>query len=142
MSKTYVSGASGIWYQWLWLFATPFYWLLAPLFRRMRAVTTADYLFKRYDQSVAVLFALVGMAQLSVNIGVSLRASSVLITAVTGGAISTALAIFALTGLFVFYGVLGGLKAAIITDFIQGILTFVLSFMILPFVLSAVGGLD
>ena len=75
VSKTYVSGASGIWYQWLWLFATPFYWLLAPLFRRMRAVTTADYLFKRYDQSVAVLFALVGMAQLSVNIGVSLRAS-------------------------------------------------------------------
>ncbi len=142
VSKTYVSGASGIWYQWLWLFATPFYWLLAPLFRRMRAVTTADYLFNRYDQSVAVLFALVGMAQLSVNIGVTLRASSALITAVTGGAISTALAIFALTGLFVFYGVLGGLKAAIITDFIQGILTFVLSFMILPFVLSAVGGLD
>lgn len=141
VSKTFVSGASGIWYQWLWLFATPFYWLLAPLFRRMRAVTTADYLFKRYGQSVAVLFALVGMAQLSVNIGVTLRASSALITAVTGGAISTTLAIFALTGLFVFYGVLGGLKAAILTDFIQGILTFVLSFMILPFVLSAVGGL-
>ena len=33
VSKTYESGASGIWYQWLWLFATPFYWLLAPLFR-------------------------------------------------------------------------------------------------------------
>ena len=79
---------------------------------------------------------------LSVNIGVTLRASRALITAVTGGAISTALAMFALTGLFVFYGVLGGLKAAIITDFIQGILTFELSFMILPFVLSAVGGLD
>ncbi|GAH66017.1 unnamed protein product, partial [marine sediment metagenome] len=141
VSKTHVSGASGIWYQWLWLFATPFYWLLAPLFRRMRAVTTADYLFVRYGQSVAVLFALVGMAQLSVNIGVTLKASSALITSVTGGAISPAFAIFALTGLFVFYGVLGGLKAAIITDFLQGILTIVLSFMILPFALKAVGGL-
>jgi len=141
VSKTHVSGASGIWYQWLWLFATPFYWLLAPLFRRMRAVTTADYLFVRYGQSVAVLFALVGMAQLSVNIGVTLKASSALITAVTGGAISPAFAIFALTALFVFYGVLGGLKAAIITDFIQGILTIVLSFLILPFALKAVGGL-
>jgi Na+/proline symporter len=141
VSKSYVSGASGIWYQWLWLFATPFYWLLAPLFRRMRAVTTADYLFVRYGQSVAVLFALVGMAQLSVNIGVTLKASSALITSVTGGAISPAFAIFALTGLFVFYGVLGGLKAAIITDFFQGILTIVLSFMILPFALKAVGGL-
>ena len=24
-AKTYRSGVSGIWYQWLWLFATPFY---------------------------------------------------------------------------------------------------------------------
>ena len=40
VSKTHVSGASGIWYQWLWLFATPFYWLLAPLFRRMRALAS------------------------------------------------------------------------------------------------------
>ena len=142
VSKTQVSGVSAIWYQWLWLFATPFYWLLAPLFRRMRAVTTADYLYKRYSQSVSVLFALVGMAQLSVSIGVNLLASSALITAVTGGAISTTIAIFSLTGLFVFYGVLGGLKAAIITDFIQGILTIVLSFMILPFALNAVGGLE
>ena len=142
VSKTHVSGASGIWYQWLWLFATPFYWLLAPLFRRMRAVTTADYLFVRYGQSVAVLFALVGMAQLSVNIGVTLKASSALITSVTGGAISPTFAIFALTGLFVFYGVLGGLKAAIITDFVQGILTIVLSFLILPFALHAVGGME
>jgi len=141
VSKTHVSGASGIWYQWLWLFATPFYWFLAPLFRRMRAVTTADYLFARYGQSVAVLFAIVGMAQLSVNIGVTLKASSALITSVTDGAISSAFAIFALTGLFVFYGVLGGLKAAIFTDFIQGFLTIVLSFLILPFALKAVGGL-
>ena len=130
VSKTHVVGASGIWYQWLWLFATPFYWLLAPLFRRMRAVTTADYLLVRYGQSVAVLFALVGMAQLSVNIGVTLRASSALITSVSGGAISITVAIFGMTVLFVFYGVLGGLKAAIITDFIQGILTVVLSFLI------------
>jgi Na+/proline symporter len=141
VSKTHTVGASGIWYQWLWLFATPFYWLLAPLFRRMRAVTTADYLFVRYGQSVAILFALVGMGQLSVNIGVTLKASSALITAVTRGAISPALAIFALTGLFVFYGVLGGLKAAIITDLLQGILTIVLSFLILPFALREVGGM-
>ena len=140
-AKTYQSGASGIWYQWLWLFSTPFYWLLSPLFRRMRAVTTADYLFKRYDSSVAVLFALVGMAQLSVSIGVILKASSAVITAVTGGAISPALAILGMTVLFVIYGVAGGLNAAIITDFFQGILTVMFSFLILPFALKAVGGL-
>ena len=141
-SKTYVVGASGIWYQWLWLFATPFYWLLAPLFRRMRAVTTADYLNARFGQSVAVLFALVGILQLSVNIGVVLKASSSVITAVSGGAISPSIAIGAMTILFVVYGVAGGLNAAILTDLIQGILTIVLSFLILPFALHAVGGMS
>ena len=142
VAKTYTIGASGIWYQWLWIFATPVYWLLAPLFRRMRAVTTADYLHARYDQSVAVLFAVVGVLGLSVQIGVMLKACGAMVTSVTAGAISEGLAIYGMTVLFVIYGVAGGLTAAVITDFIQGILTVVLSFLILPFALQAVGGLD
>ena len=46
-AKTYTSGVSGIWYQFLWLFATPFYWIIAPVFRRMRALTTGDYFEQR-----------------------------------------------------------------------------------------------
>ncbi len=52
-SKSYTSGMSGIWYQWLWLFATPFYWLIAPIFRRSRCITTGDFFEQRYDSSVA-----------------------------------------------------------------------------------------
>lgn len=141
-AKTYRSGVSGIWYQWLWLFCTPFYWFLAPLFRRMRAVTTGDFFNARYSRSVSVLYALVGMLQLMVNIGVMLKGSSAMITAVSGGNINPNLAIWAMTVMFVIYGVTGGLSAAIMTDFIQGILTIVLSFLILPFALSAVGGLS
>lgn len=141
-SKSFSVGASGIWYQWLWLPATPFYWLLAPLFRRMRAVTTSDFLAVRYGQSVAVLFAIVGMAQLSVNIGVVLKATSAMISPVSGGVISPQVAMIGMTVLFVAYGVAGGLNAAIVTDAIQGVLTVVLSFLILPFALAAVGGLS
>ena len=141
VAKTYTVGAGGIWYQWLWIFSTPFYWLLAPLFRRMRAVTTSDFLRVRYGQSVAILFAITGMLQLSVLIGVVLMASSAMIEPVTGGAINADVAIFGMTALFVIYGVAGGLRAAVITDFIQGILTIVLSFLILPFALKAVGGI-
>ena len=140
-AKTYRVGISGIWYQWLWLFCTPFYWLLAPLFRRMRAVTTGDFFNARYGRSVSVLYALVGMLQLMVNIGVMLRGSSAMVTAVSGGNINPNLAVWAMTIMFVIYGVTGGLSAAIMTDFVQGILTIVLSFLILPFALSAVGGL-
>ncbi len=140
-AATFRSGLSGIWYQWLWLFATPFYWLLAPIMRRFRAVTTADVLNLRFDRSVAVLFSLVGIVGMSVKIGLLLKGSGALIDSGTGGLVDANLAIAVMTVLFVAYGAAGGLGAAILTDFIQGLLTIIFSFMLLPFVLSAVGGL-
>lgn len=139
-SKTYTNGLSGIWYQWLWLFATPFYWLIAPIMRRFRAITTADVFALRYNKSIAVLYAIVGMAMMTVTIGMMLKGASEVVTAVFGGAVSADAAILIMTAMFVLYGVAGGLNAAIITDFIQGILTLVFSFLLLPFIMDAVGG--
>jgi Na+/proline symporter len=141
-SKSYTNGLSGIWYQWLWLFATPFYWLIAPVMRRFRAITTADVFEARYSPSVAMLFAVVGMLNLAINIGVMLKGSSKVVEASTGGLVASNLAIMVMTVLFVIYGIAGGLSAAIITDFIQGILTVVFSFVLLPFILKATGGID
>jgi Na+/proline symporter len=141
-SKTYTSGASGIWYQWLWLFVTPFFWLIAPFFRRMRALTTGDYFEVRYGRSVSGLYAVMGILPLLIAIGVMLKGSGAMVQAVSGGAISSNLAIIAMTVMFVVYGVAGGLSAAIATNFVQGLLTIVLSFIILPFALSKVGGMS
>ena len=141
-SKTFSSGLSGIWYQWLWLFVTPFYWLIAPVLRRFRAITMADVFVARYDQSVGMLYALIGMINLMVNIGLILKGSSAIISATFGDAISPSTIIIIMTILFLIYGIAGGLTAAIVTDFIQGILTVVFSFLLLPFVFSAVGGLE
>ena len=60
-AKTYTNGLSGIWYHWFWLFITPFYWLTAPIFRRLRGLTTGDYFEARYDRSVSGLYAAVAM---------------------------------------------------------------------------------
>jgi len=141
-SKSFTNGLSGIWYQWLWLFATPFYWLIAPVMRRFRAITTADVFEARFSPSVAMLFAVVGMLNLSINIGIMLKGAGAVIDASTTGLVSSNVAIAVMTVMFVIYGVAGGLSAAIITDFIQGVLTVVFSFVLLPFILSAVGGLQ
>ncbi|MDA9858606.1 hypothetical protein N9D23_10855, partial [Rubripirellula sp.] len=140
-SATFRSGLSGIWYQWLWLFVTPFYWLIAPIFRRFRAITTADVYELRYDRSVAVLFAIVGMANMCIKIGLMLKGAGALADAGTGGLIEADVAIVAVTVMFVVYGAAGGLGAAIVTDYIQGILTIAFSFMLLPFILWEVGGM-
>lgn len=140
-AKTYTSGLSGIWYQWLWLFATPFYWLIAPVMRRMRCLTTGDYFAIRYGGSVEGLYSIVGVVQLTFNMAVLLRGGGAMIEAVSGGAISWQAAVVGMTVLFFLYGIAGGLTAAIITDFIQGILTVILSFMLLPIALYHVGGM-
>ena len=141
-SATFRSGLSGVWYQWLWLFVTPFYWLIAPIFRRFRAVTTADVYELRYDRSVAVLFAVIGIANMCIKIGLMLVGAGALVDAGTGGLINADLAIAAVTIMFVTYGVAGGLSAAIVTDYVQGILTIVFSFMLLPLILLQVGGIE
>jgi Na+/proline symporter len=74
-SKSYTNGLSGIWYQWLWLPVTPFYWLIAPVFRRFRAITTADVFRARFNSSVAMLYAVVGILMLAVSIGLMLKGS-------------------------------------------------------------------
>ncbi|MEZ6055804.1 MAG: sodium:solute symporter family protein [Planctomycetaceae bacterium] len=129
-------GLAGIWYQFLWLWATPFYWILAPVFRRMRALTTSDFFEARYDRSTALLYSLLGICISIVFIAAALFFGAKMVTGLTGGAFDTNWAIALMTVLFVIYGMAGGLGAAVVTDFVQGILTVIFSFLLLPFALS------
>lgn len=141
-SATARNGVSGIWFQWFWLMMTPFYWLIAPIMRRFRATTTADVYDLRYGRSVSMLFAIVGIVSMVTKLGLMLKGAGALIESGTGGLIDANLAIVLTTVLFVVYGMAGGLGAAIVTDFVQGIMTLLFSFILLPFILNAVGGLE
>ena len=138
-SKTYTNGLSGIWYQWCYLFPTPFYWPIAAMMRRFRAITTGDVFEARFGPSVAVLFSIVGILNMVVNIGVMLKGSSAVIQASTE--VPAEFVIGVMTVVILIYGMAGGLSAVIAADFVQGILTIIFSFMLLPFILNAVGGM-
>jgi Na+/proline symporter len=138
-SATFKQGLSGIWYQWLWLPATPFYWGIAALMRRFRAITTADVLTLRFDRSVAGLFAVIGVVGMSVKIGLLLKSGAVMMQSSAG--FNPTLAIIITTVLFVLYGTMGGLSSVIVADLVQGLLTIVFSFMLLPFIMGEVGGM-
>jgi Na+/proline symporter len=141
-SKSFTNGLSGIWYQWLYLFATPFYWMIAPIMRRFRAITMSDVFQCRFNRSVAILFAIVGMWNLTVMIGLMLKGSAEVLSSSAGSLISVKGTIALMTVMFVIYGVAGGLSAAIIIGFIQGILIVIFSFILLPLVLYNVGGFE
>ena len=137
----YTNGLAGIWYQWIWMFSTPFYWLLAPIYRRLRYVTMADFFKERYGDSMAIFFTFIGMVYFSMTIGIMLKGTGITIEGITGGAMSETMVILTATVLFVIYGLAGGLVAAAITDLIQGVLILILSFMLIPFAIDAAGGI-
>ena len=137
----YTGGLSGIWYQWLWMFTTPFYWLIAPIYRRLRYVTMADFFEERYGKSLAILYTISGMLFFCMYIGLMLKGTGITIEGITKGSIQEEVIIIITTLLFVIYGLAGGLIAAAFTDAVQGIFILILSFMLIPFALNASGGL-
>ena len=135
-------GLAGIWYQWLYLFSTPFFWLIAPIYRRLRYITIGDFFEQRYGTGMGAAYAFVGLLWFAVNIGVILKGTGVTIEAITGGIISTEAAVIGMMLFFVIYGALGGLVAAAKTQLIQGFFILLLSFLIIPFALNYVGGIQ
>ena len=73
-------------------------------------------------------------------LGVMLFGSGRLIEGLTRGAIPLAWSIGLMTGAFLFYSLMGGLVAAVWNNLIQGLMTVVMSFLLVPFVWKAVGG--
>jgi Na+/proline symporter len=138
---SYTDGLSGIWYQWLWLFSTPFFWLLAPVYRRLRYLTIADFYRERFGDGMAILYTLFGLLYFCINIGLVLKGAGTLVAGVTDGNITPAISITLMTVIFIIYGISGGLHAVVINDMVQAFLTMVMSFLIIPFALIKTGGL-
>lgn len=141
VSKSYQIGLSGIWYEWMWLLVNPFFWIMAPILRRLRVVNCADYFALRYNKSLAALYAVLAVVILMLNIGTMVLGASRMIEGLTGGGISFYLSVTIITVLFVFYGLAGGMVAAALNDVVQGVLTIVFSFMMIPYALAKIGGI-
>ena len=69
---SYRLGFAGIWYQYLNLFLTPFYWIVAPLLRRMRCLTTADFFVERFGKSLGIFYTISGLVIFAFTMGLML----------------------------------------------------------------------
>lgn len=137
----YTSGASAIWFQWKNLFITPFYWLMAPVFRRIRRTTMAEFTEDRYGAWMAAIYVVFAIAYLVINTGSMLKGAGKVISQATGGVADANEIVVFMTVIFVLYSFVGGLVAAAWTDLFQGLLIIVLSFMLIPLGWDLVGGL-
>ena len=144
MSQGVVSGASGIWVSWMWLFGTPFYWIIAPIVRRMRCLTMADFFRERFGSSASVLYIIVAAMGMIVFLAGVMLATTRTVQGVMGKALTEESEIwffgilFVTTAVFIIYSYWGGIIAAIRTDMIQGLMIIALSFIAIPVALGRV----
>ena len=138
----YISGLSGIWYQWKNLFVTPFYWLLAPLFRRFRRTTMAEVVSDRYGPWMGALYTIFALCFFTIVVASMLKGAAKVIDQSVGGNLPVNAIVIGMTCVFVLYSFVGGLVAAAWTDVFQGFLIITLSFMLIPAGWGPAGGLD
>ncbi|MBW7996029.1 MAG: sodium:solute symporter family protein [Candidatus Glassbacteria bacterium] len=195
--ESFRNGMSGIWAVLLWLFITPFYWIIGPWYRRLRMVTIGDFFAERFQsKALGAAYAAFSVFYFMYYIAIGLTAVGKTVEVMTpipessysaeqlacveayrnyavlerefeegrelgegqleelellreqnqAGAIQSQFSYLdshtvvpAIAVVILVYAILGGLKAAVITDFIQGVLIIVLSFIIIPFGLREVG---
>lgn len=140
--KVYLSGYSGIWYQWKNLFITPFYWILAPLFRRFRRTTIGEVYEDRYGSFMGQVYTLFALAFITLSMGAMLKGAGKLVAVAMGSAIDPNTVVVAMTIAFVGYSFAGGLFAVAYTDFVQSFFIIALSFLLIPKGLQMIGGFE
>ncbi|MEN8229811.1 MAG: sodium:solute symporter family protein [Bacteroidota bacterium] len=133
-------GFASIWYQWKNMVITPFYWLIAPWYRRSERTTVGEIIEDRYGRKMGVLYSVFAILFFVFAQGAMLKGGGKVIAVATGNLISVNGIIAAMTVAFIVYSFFGGMVASAHANFIQALMIIALSFMLIPFGLHAVHG--
>ncbi|MBX3427869.1 MAG: hypothetical protein KF688_19475 [Pirellulales bacterium] len=140
--SVYVAGASGMWAVMYWLFMTPFYWISATWYRRMRVSTLGDWFVERYQSpGLGGAYAAFGIAYFIIYGAMGFAASGAVAAQLVGTDVVSwgdwtvpieLVVIPAIGAVVLLYGVAGGLHAAYWTDLLQGACIIALSLALVP----------
>ena len=109
--------------------------------RRINAVSISDYLRARYkSKAVVILSSLALLVFFTTQMVAQFIGGATLLESLTGLPYKVGLLIFALV--VVIYTAVGGFKAVVVTDTIQGFIMTTGTFLMIFFVLKAGGGLE
>jgi len=142
----YLTGVSFIW-EWPWLWAG---WIvslvfIAPQLRRFGELTVPDFLAVRYGDDgadgsrVRALGAVLIVVAYTVYISAQYTAAGLVFQSIFG--VSNEIGIVLMVVAVVIYTVIGGMRASMLTDFVQLIVMLTGAFIALPLILDLVGGI-
>ena len=114
---------------------------LGMISRRIKAVTISDYLRARYDSpAVDIICSIMLVVFFITQMIAQFKGGATLLQSVTGLSYISALILF--SAVVIIYTSIGGFKAVVITDTIQGFIMACGTFLLLFFVIRAGGGMD
>jgi Na+/proline symporter len=137
---TFSKGFATIWYQWKNMLITPFYWLLAPFYRRSERTTVGEIIEDRYGNRMGLVYSVFAVSYFVFNMGVMMQGAAKVISVASGSYIPPDTIVLAMAVAFIIYSYAGGLIAAAYTDFIQSFLIITLSIMLIPLGLKEING--
>ena len=137
---TYSMGFATIWYQWKNMLITPFYWLIAPFYRRSERTTVGEIIEDRYGSNMGLVYSIFAIMFFVFSMGVMLQGAAKVISVASGNLISPTMVVLFMTVAFIIYSFAGGLITAAYTDFIQAFLIITLSIMLIPLGLKEING--
>ncbi|SHG58095.1 solute:Na+ symporter, SSS family [Fodinibius roseus] len=136
----YQEGLSIIWHTWTGNMALVLSGIfIIPIFRRLRIRTIPEFLGLRYSQGFRGLVAVIWIFRLAFWLGIGIYAIAIAAQTITGVQ-SFTLWVFVLTGITVFYTILGGTWSVATTDALQFLLMLGGALILLPVAMYAVGG--
>ncbi len=133
-------GFASIWYQWKNMVITPFYWLIAPWYRRSEKTTVGEIVESRYGKKMALFYSTFAIMFFTFGQGAMLKGAGKVIAVATDNMISPDGVIIGMTAAFIIYSFFGGMVASAYATFIQSFMIIILSVMLIPMGLSEVGG--
>lgn len=114
---------------------------LGMVSRRIKAVTISDYLRARYKSpAVDIICSIMLVVFFITQMIAQFKGGATLLQSVTGLSYISALVLF--SAVVIIYTSIGGFKAVVITDTIQGFIMACGTFLLLFFVIRAGGGMD
>jgi Na+/proline symporter len=96
----------------------------------------------RYGPWMAGVYTLFALSFFTINTASMLKGAAKVINQAVGGRVGVEEIVVAMTIVFILYSFIGGLVASAWTDFFQGFLIIVLSFMLIPLGWNVVGGME
>jgi SSS family solute:Na+ symporter len=136
-------------YTWGWVSITLF-WVTVPAcmlgglvfarrWRQARVITPVEFLERRFNNLIRQLFAWAGVPMKLFEDGLKIFATSLFLASSIG--ISVKWAIVACGGVTIFYTLLGGLWALVVTDYVQFLMKSLAMLLLFPLAIWRAGGL-